>query len=128
MQNHQQANCKDILNILNFHDMDWIRFSQEKHESGMSELIQETSSLIKKLIGKKYFMHFENTKILRLNVFKYKIHSIFFKGIKIQNIIFYFQKYLKYMYYIWNTAHPCMLGNITMLSNNVSIVLKCIDS
>ncbi len=37
-------------------------------------LIQEISSLIKRLIGKKDFMYFENTKILRLNVFKYKIH------------------------------------------------------
>ncbi len=34
--------------------------------------------LLKRLIGKNYFMHFENTKILRLNVFKYKIHFILF--------------------------------------------------
>ncbi len=52
-------------------------------------LIQESSSLIKKLIAKKYF---ENTKILRLNVFKYKLHWIFFfKGIKISNSIFVFE-------------------------------------
>ncbi len=51
-------------------------------------LIQEISSLIKRLTGKKYF---ENTKILRLNVFKYKIHLIFFKSIKIQNSILYFK-------------------------------------
>lgn len=38
------------------------------HESGMIELYDT------RLIGKKYFMYFENTKILRLNVFKYKIH------------------------------------------------------
>ncbi len=38
----------------------------------LSLLIQEnSSSRIKRLIGKKYFMYFE---ILRLNVFKYKIH------------------------------------------------------
>ncbi len=44
-------------------------------------LIPETSSLIKRLTGKKYFIYFDNTKILRLNVFKYKIHSIFFINI-----------------------------------------------
>ncbi len=45
-----------------------IIFSQEKHESGMFE--QEISSLIMRLTGKKYFMYFENTKILILHVFK----------------------------------------------------------
>ncbi len=63
------------------------------HESGMSELVDtgNISNQIKRLIGKKYFMYFENTKILRLNVFKYKIHLICFKGIKKQNSILYFK-------------------------------------
>ncbi len=38
----------------------------------LSLLIQETSSLLKGLIGKKYLCTFEST-ILRLNAFKYKI-------------------------------------------------------
>ncbi len=38
-------------------------------------LIQETGSLIKRLIGKNYFMYFENTKILRLHLFKYKTQN-----------------------------------------------------
>ncbi len=33
-------------------------------------------------------MYFENTKIPRLNVFKYKIHQIFFNGIEILNFVF----------------------------------------
>ncbi len=45
------------------------------HESGMSELVDTGNQQSnKRLTGKKYFMYFENTKILRLNVFKYKIH------------------------------------------------------
>ncbi len=63
------------------------------HESGMSELVDtgNISNQIKRLIGKKYFMYFENTKILRLHIFKYKIHLICFKGIKKQNSILYFK-------------------------------------
>ncbi len=64
------------------------------HESGMSELVDtENQHLIKRLIGKNYFMYFEKTKILRLNVFKYKIHLIFSKVFKykIQNSILYFK-------------------------------------
>ncbi len=51
----------------------------------------------KRLIGKKYFMYFENTKILRLNVFKNKIHLIFFKGTEIQNSILFLKLYSKNM-------------------------------
>ncbi len=51
----------------------------------------------KRLIGKKYFMYFENTKILRLNVFKNKIHVIFFKATEIQNSILFLKLYSKNM-------------------------------
>ncbi len=51
-------------------------------------LRQEISSLIKRLIVKSILCFL---KIQRLNVFKYKIHLIFFKGIEIQNSILYFK-------------------------------------
>ncbi len=62
------------------------------HESGMSELGNQQS--YKEVDWQKLL---ENIKILRLNVFKYKIHLIFFSGIKMQNSILYFKyMYLKY--------------------------------
>ncbi len=56
-------------------------------------LRQEISSLIKRLIVKSILCIL---KIQRLNVFKYKIHLIFFKGIEIQNSICISNTYLKY--------------------------------
>ncbi len=41
-------------------------------------------SNLQRLTGTKYFMHFENTIILILNVFKYKLHLI-------ENSILYFK-------------------------------------
>ncbi len=53
------------------------------HESGMSELVDTGNQQSNKEVDwqLKYFMYFENTTIQRLNVFKYKIHLIFFNGI-----------------------------------------------
>ncbi len=52
------------------------RAAAHMHESGMSELADTGNQQSNKEAGcKKYFMYFENTKILRLNVFKYKIVS-----------------------------------------------------
>ncbi len=42
------------------------------HESGMFELVDTGNQQSNKEVDwqKKYFMYFENTKILRLNIFK----------------------------------------------------------
>ncbi len=84
-------------------------------------LIPETSSLIKRLTGKKYFIYFDNTKILRLNVFKYKIHSIFFINIhyirrcsstitpsaSVRNLGVIFDDQLTFKEHIAKTARSC---------------------
>ncbi len=101
IQNHQQANCKDIIvngdivvnkcdatfySNLNIYDFNTI-FPGKVWKW---HVWTSWYSLIKRLIGKKYFMYFENRNIQRLNAFKY----IFFKGIKIQKSIL----YLRYVF------------------------------
>ncbi len=52
-----------------------IQFYQGKHESGMFELVDRGNQHSDKEVDwQKYFVYFEITKILGINVFKYKMH------------------------------------------------------